>query len=551
MYGLIYRSERNYPEAIKAYKQALRIDPNSLQILRDLSLLQIQIRDLSGFAQTRHAILELKPDQKSNWLTFALSKHLLHHIDEAINIIDIYLDTLRQPGSDVESNHPEFQCNYESSELALYKNLLLCEKQESSHKNNDNDNDNDRNNIYKEPYEHLLSIQHLIKDKYTFLQNKAKYELYLGQFQDAKRTYLQLFDTYGATEDYSVHSGYMCALLQLDFRTISSFYSLSKHPSTNKIVNGARTLATILPLSQDQKDVLYNDYTSNLLQAYPKSHTTRRIPLTLLHYESKEWKDQIQTYIQRQLKRGVPSLGSDLASLFLLEKNVNDLVGSDCATVTDGIEKIYVIASDPSDIQSHAIYQCISDLVDECIKSLETHSIFATKGTNTDEHNIEAPSTLLWTWYLRAVLYDLTAEYSKGIEYTNKCLEQTPTAVDVYELQGKLYHHAGDIEKAMSSTNEGRILDKQDRYINNQTVKYMVQAGKEKEALETIALFTRHESDPDQNIFEMQCYWYEMELGKSLQKKGQFGKALKRFGTFLMLLLLLLLLSSSKSRSCF
>ena len=75
VYGLIHRSERNYNEAIKAYKQALRIDSGNLQILRDLSLLQIQLRDLHGFALTRQTILNLKPNQMIHWLTFALSKH--------------------------------------------------------------------------------------------------------------------------------------------------------------------------------------------------------------------------------------------------------------------------------------------------------------------------------------------------------------------------------------------------------------------------------------------------------------------------------------------
>lgn len=49
VYGLIYRADRNYAEAIKCYLNALRIDKENVQILRDLSLLQIQMRDLSGF----------------------------------------------------------------------------------------------------------------------------------------------------------------------------------------------------------------------------------------------------------------------------------------------------------------------------------------------------------------------------------------------------------------------------------------------------------------------------------------------------------------------
>ena len=38
---LLYRSDRNYDEAIKCYKNALRIDKENGQILRDLAQLQV------------------------------------------------------------------------------------------------------------------------------------------------------------------------------------------------------------------------------------------------------------------------------------------------------------------------------------------------------------------------------------------------------------------------------------------------------------------------------------------------------------------------------
>jgi tetratricopeptide (TPR) repeat protein len=56
VYGLLQRSDRKYDEAIKAYRNALRCDPENLQILRDLSLLQMQIRDLEGYRDTRYVI---------------------------------------------------------------------------------------------------------------------------------------------------------------------------------------------------------------------------------------------------------------------------------------------------------------------------------------------------------------------------------------------------------------------------------------------------------------------------------------------------------------
>ena len=81
VYGLWQRSERKYDEAIKAYKKALQCEKvrtfddasppyltvedarscsqDSLTILRDLSLLQIQMRDLEGYKVGRRSRREI------------------------------------------------------------------------------------------------------------------------------------------------------------------------------------------------------------------------------------------------------------------------------------------------------------------------------------------------------------------------------------------------------------------------------------------------------------------------------------------------------------
>lgn len=53
VYGLLQRSDKKYDEAIKCYRNALKCEKDNLQILRDLSLLQIQMRDLEGYRVSR------------------------------------------------------------------------------------------------------------------------------------------------------------------------------------------------------------------------------------------------------------------------------------------------------------------------------------------------------------------------------------------------------------------------------------------------------------------------------------------------------------------
>lgn len=44
VYGLLHRSENNYKEASKCYLNALKIDTENQNILRDLSWLQVQVK---------------------------------------------------------------------------------------------------------------------------------------------------------------------------------------------------------------------------------------------------------------------------------------------------------------------------------------------------------------------------------------------------------------------------------------------------------------------------------------------------------------------------
>ena len=76
---------------------------------------------------------------------------------------------------------------------------------------------------------------------------------------------------------------------------------------------------------------------------YPRSAAIKRIRITLLPPTSDEFKSAIDKYTQRQIVKGVPSLGSDLSSLYLMEdKTTNNR---------------FKLATDPVDVKSHAVYR--------------------------------------------------------------------------------------------------------------------------------------------------------------------------------------------------
>ena len=77
----------------QCYQQALKKDPNNLQILKDLSALQVQRRSFEGFTETRRKILLLKTNNRNNWLAYAIGNQLSGDLDKAINVLDSFLHT--------------------------------------------------------------------------------------------------------------------------------------------------------------------------------------------------------------------------------------------------------------------------------------------------------------------------------------------------------------------------------------------------------------------------------------------------------------------------
>ena len=118
VYGLLYRSDRDYKEAIKCYKQALKRDKDNGQILRDLSLLQIQMRELGGFAETRRQLLTINSKNRNNWIGFAIAQHYQGDLAMALRVLEAYESTIEE----------QKFADYETSEMLLYKTQIIEEQ---------------------------------------------------------------------------------------------------------------------------------------------------------------------------------------------------------------------------------------------------------------------------------------------------------------------------------------------------------------------------------------------------------------------------------------
>ena len=78
-------------------------------------------------------------------------------------------------------------------------------------------------------------------------------------------------------------------------------------------------------------------------------------------------------------------------------------------------------------------------------------------------------------------------------------------------------------------TEEARMLDLQDRYLNAHSSKYLIKAGRIEDAIARMALFSKDQDTHKLNVHEMQTMWYENHAGYAFLAKNKYREALKQF----------------------
>ncbi|OIW11907.1 hypothetical protein TanjilG_18180, partial [Lupinus angustifolius] len=432
VFGLLYRADREYREAIKCYRNALKIDPDNIEILRDLSLLQAQMRDLTGFVETRQKLLTLKPNHRMNWIGFTVAHHLNSDPSKAVEILEAYEGTLE------DDNPPENEL-CEHGEMLLYKISLLEEC-----------------GFLERALEELHKKESNIIDKVSYKEQEVSLLVKLGRLEEGETLYRALLSM--NPDNYRYYEG---------LQKCVGLYSENGHFSPDEI---------------DRLDSLYR----TLGQQYKRSSAVKRIPLDFL--QGDKFREAAGSYIRHLLTKGVPSLFSDLSSLY----------------------------NHPGK----------ADILEQLILDLE-HSI-KTSGQYPGRVEKEPPSTLLWTLFLLAQHYDKRGQYDLALSKVDEAIEHTPTVIDLYSVKSRILKHAGDSAAAAAFADEARCMDLADRYVNSECVKRMLQADQVALAEQTAVLFTK-EGDQHTNLHDMQCMWYELASGESFFRQGDLGRALKKF----------------------
>lgn len=309
--------------------EPLRIDPDNIQILRDLSLLQIHRRDLSGFAETRRKLLQVKPSNRLNWVGYAVAEHLCQSYEYAWTCIDNYEKTFKD----------ESVAEYETSELYLYKATIMEEAGK-----------------FEEALECLRQHEKDIVDKLGLLEMKGRLCMFLQRYGEASEHYGKL------VKMNSEHHVYILAYManQTQFHrfwpalpapkvgeqndsnelplNIHSF-SVSVHPegmpisgwlpplhalkSRRHVAIGTRQykrrVETYEPVAKltDEEEESVCKFFDELHAAYPKSDSIQRI---LLYFISGQlFQRRLDAYLRPGLRKGIPSLFRMMRPLYFQE----------------------------------------------------------------------------------------------------------------------------------------------------------------------------------------------------------------------------------------
>jgi len=120
VYGLLNKSHKKHDEARKAYLNALRYDSGNLNVLRDLSLLQVQLKDYEGFAESRRKIMQARPTELLNWTSYMVAVYLTGDYKTALEVFGTIEETIN--GIENAEKKPKPQ---EKNEIYLFKAKIL------------------------------------------------------------------------------------------------------------------------------------------------------------------------------------------------------------------------------------------------------------------------------------------------------------------------------------------------------------------------------------------------------------------------------------------
>ncbi|POR39012.1 N-alpha-acetyltransferase 16, NatA auxiliary subunit [Tolypocladium paradoxum] len=322
VYGLLYRANKNFEEAIKAYKFALKLEPESPQILRDLAILQVQMRNYQGYVQSRTAMLQARPQLRQSWTALAIAHHLSGSLSEAENVLTTYEGTLKSTPSRHDLEH---------SEAVMYKNSLMAEQGD-----------------YQRALDHLNDSAKHNLDRLAVMEARAEYLSKLGRKEEAAKAYRALLDRNSEHPAYYEKLAAVLDLSEADSKARKAIYDeyVQKAPRCDA--------ARRIPL-----DFLKGDEFKQAAEEYLTLMLNKGVPSTFANlkhlysdsFKKNTLKELAEKYLQSQSADSSSKDKGEAAALYYLAQHHNYHLSRDLTKAMDFVDK--AIEKDPKSVDFH------------------------------------------------------------------------------------------------------------------------------------------------------------------------------------------------------
>lgn len=221
-----------------------------------------------------------------------------------------------------------------------------------------------------------------------------------------------------------------------------------------------------------------------LRERFPKSRAVKRLALVYLGATSNDFKSQARDYLQTAFEKGVPSVFTDIRSLY-------------------------------GDVAKR-------DIIEEIVEEMR-QTWFKDQG--------EPPSSYLWAIYYLAQHYSHLGQDTRALEYADSAIAHTPSMPELHMTRARILKRAGSLQWASQAMEDARSLDGQDRFLNCKSAKYYLRIDDVDTAVARVGLFTKPDApNPVHDLVDMQAFWYLLEEANAWERKANYAMALKRHG---------------------
>ena len=268
-YAIFHKEKGNYSQAMKSYNKALNFAPTNFNIIRDLSYMQLYLRQLDSFVQTCKLGVENKPGMLINWVTLAFSYSLVKDYKSALAALN-----------SVEKLGKETLKKNDIHELKLFNAMIQSQDKK-----------------YEEAMNYLIHFKSELIDK------PMVYDMIVQNAIKAKK--------------YNIGLDYCTKALNLNPDNINLilYYFIMKINQNDFQPKTYNDLLNIQENYKYLKDMI--EVLSELKNNYPKSKIIKNLELSFSQNE--EFEKKFENYFINQLEITIPSIFINIQFIYKLQ----------------------------------------------------------------------------------------------------------------------------------------------------------------------------------------------------------------------------------------